>query len=296
MHKCQIYSVCLIKNKQFKFSRIVNNDYMNKILLVFQILLKSSLIFLLAFIWLRFFVDKSWLAALIALAVTAVLQVLSHFISKKSSAKNPLKMKEKEEAENMFFTLTDTQKPIDFFYQLACSRHSNVVKKKSYILLNHHDGTKVVLYPKIQYKNLSPDDLSEIVLSCKKDCPDKIVVPCNDIDSATFSLAKSYEIEILLLNKYDSYSLLYKEYDFYPEIKIQSKKTGTSKFKTLAAYSLNRARTKGYIAAAFVLFFASLFVKMNVYYYIFASILLLFALVSYLNPKYNNKVEAKNIL
>lgn len=261
---------------------------MNKFLFIIQLLLKAFLIFLIAFVWLRFFLDKLWLAIVISSAVTIIILLLSLAVKSKNNQKKYLKQKEKENAIDMFFSLANDKNYLTFFENLAKIRHQNASKKKSYILITHFDQSKTILYPILKFKLLTLDDINLSFINCKKEKAQKLVICCNDYEKELISSIKSFPIEILILDKFDSYLMLYKEYEFYPEITIKSVKERKMTFKELLAYAFNRSRTKGYLIAAFFISLTSFFVQINIYYCIFSSLLLLLALISYINPKYNS--------
>lgn len=263
---------------------------MNKIFIVLQILIKCFLIFLIAFVWLRFVLDSMWLALILSFGITLIIELVSVFLKKKKGVKNYLKSKEKEDAENMFLSLIQDKNNLDFFYRLASSRHNHVSKNKNYIIIKHEQNqTKVALVPYLKIQSLTADDILEIVNFIKIKV-NKIVVVCNEYEKNLDSFIKNFAFEIVTLNKYETYENLYKEYDFFPEITIR-KKINKYTFKDLMAYSFNRSRAKGYIISALMLFILSFFVKISLYYCIVASLLLLFALISFTNQTYNKKIK-----
>ena len=58
-----------------------------------------------------------------------------------------LKLKEREDANNMFFSLISVNNGIDFFEKLARTRHNVVIRKKDYIIITNNEKEKVLLYP-----------------------------------------------------------------------------------------------------------------------------------------------------
>lgn len=189
----------------------------------------------------------------------------------------------------MFLSLCTSSTPLNFFYELAKTKHK-AVKKGKYILIEHEEDI-VALIPILSFSPLQSDDLLPFISLAKKNNWKKIVVVCGEVDRNTNSFAKNFDIEILLLDKYNSYSNLYKPYDFFPTITMKYKKDKKLAFKDLIAYSFNRGRTKGYLFSAFILFLSSLLIRPSIYYCIVASILLLFALISYTNPYFNPKIK-----
>ena len=266
---------------------------MKKFLIVLQIFIKCSLIFLIAFIWSRFIFKELWIAVVVSICLTLIIEFISIFISQKHGYKKHLKINEKELAENMFLSLSSDTNSLDFFYNLANVRHKNLVKRKKYIKIIHDQNLNVILYPLLKFQSIQIDDINDIIKECKKDKPNKLIIVCNDYDKICLTFTKNFDFEIILLNKYESYTELYKEYEYFPKLTLTYKKEIKKTFKDLLAYSFNKSRTKGYIISAVVLFISSFFVKISLYYCIIASLLLLFALLSYTNPKYNKKLNTE---
>ena len=269
----------------------VNNYFMKKVLQILQILIKNSLIFAILFIWLRFFIDKTWLALSIALAATFFLQALLFVIFGNRKNQVSLKSKEKEDAQNMFFSLVNLPSPITFFENLIKTRHPNVITNKNYIKIEHNNQRITIFYPKLTFKSLDNDNIILITKKIKKEKPNKLIIICKNYEDECLKLIKNFDFEIILLDQYQTYSSLYKEYEFYPEITAKYTKNEAVKFSDLLSFSLSKSRSKSYMFSALILFVMSFFIRMSVYYYIIISILLLLSLVSFTNTKFNIKKQ-----
>ena len=132
------------------------------------------------------------------------------------------------------------------------------------------------------YNKIKPEKATKIIICCKEIADKNLLVFCNN-----------FQEKFLLLNQYDTYEKLYKHYDEFPEITIKYSKEKKMMFKDFLAYSFNKKRTKGYIFSAFILVFASLFVRSSLYYCIIASLLVVFAVLSQFNPYFNVKTNTE---
>ena len=271
----------------------VKNYRMKKVLFIFQIIIKFLLIFLAVFIWMRYLIKELWLSILVALSITFAIDFLSRFIFKKISKRKEMKVQEKEEAEDLFLSIATQEKPLDFFFKLAKTRHENSVKKKSHIIIDHGEDGKVILYPFLSFEPLNANDIAQIINIIQKEKCQKLVIICGEIDKSAPSFAKNFDLKITLLDKFATYMNLYKEYNLYPEKTLKYKKEKSLAFKELIAFSFNRARTKGYLLSALILFLSSLIIRPSIYYCIVASLLLVFAIISYSNPRYNVKTSSE---
>ena len=272
----------------------VNNLAMKKILFLLQEIIKIGLIFFISFLWLNYFLDSIFLTIFVAVAISVFFEISTLLFSQKSKNKLNLKSTEKEEAENMFFSLIKEENCIDFFLNLAKTRHKDCDKKKDYVII-HHNDKNALLYPFVKFDTLSLDDVILIINKTKKEKPEKIVILCNEYDKDLLKFVKNFDIEILILNKYETYGMLYKEYDYFPKITIKFKKEGKLAAKDLLTSAFDKSKSKSYIFSAIILLVLSFFVKMSIYYLIFTSILLLFAIFSLFNTKFNRKLSKEII-
>ncbi len=256
---------------------------MQKISFIFQILFKVLLIFFLVFVWVRYFVRSLPLCIIISLAATIVIDLATRFFSRKKSNSIMLKKEKREEAENIFLSLSISPKALDFFLLLAQKKH-NAEKKKDFVLISHDGGEKVVLWPFLSHNELMPNDIANIFYKTKSVCPDKIVIACGAFSPQAASFAKNFDCEFLLLDKYDCLQKLYIPYDIKPEITMQYKKEKALSFKELVKFSVNRSRAKGYFLSALALLISTFFVRATIYYCIVSSLLVALALVSLYSP------------
>jgi len=133
--------------KVIKNAKSVKNGFMRKINLILQEILKFVLLFLFFFVWTRYFLRKLWTAILISLLLTACLYAILFILKRKKQNKIGLKLKEKEEAENMFLSLSCESNPMDFFVKLASKKHKEIKKYKNYLVINHvNDGVKTLVW------------------------------------------------------------------------------------------------------------------------------------------------------
>lgn len=268
-----------------------NNLHMRKISLVFQELLKFCLLFLISFVWLRYFTRKFVMSIILAVLISAFI-TLAIFLFKRSKTKKVgLKLKEKEDAENIFFSLACKNNSIDDFVKMASKRHKNIVKHKNYMVINETENhTKTVLWLDLSFAGLTEARFMEIYNKIKSEKAGKIIICCKEISDKNLSVfCNNFKEKFLLLNQYDTYEKFYKEYEYFPEITIEYNKEKKMMFKDFLAYSFNKKRTKGYLFSAFILVLASLFVRASLYYCIIASLLVVFAILSQFNPYFNVK-------
>ena len=226
---------------------------------------------------------------LAAAGATLIIELFTLFIGRKKHRISSLKVKEQEDAENMFLSLTSNNNSMAFFEKLAKLKHPSVVKKSKFVVINHTEKSKTILYPYLLFKPLAIDDLAEIVAQTKKEKATKLVIACGDCSKEARSFAKNFDLKIVILDRFETYKQLYKDYDCYPEITMTYKKDKALAFKDLLSYSFNKNRTKGYLLSALAIFLAGFLVRANLYYSIMASLLIIFALISQFNWVFNKQ-------
>lgn len=216
-----------------------------------------------------------------------------HFVMQKKKNKQNLKIKEKQDAQNMFFSLACDDKPIDFFEKLALTKHKNVVKHKDFIIVKHeNEKVSTLLYADFSFQGLTISRFMEIYNKVKKAKVTKIVICCKIVSEKELAVfIKNFSEKILIFDEFETYKKLYKYYNFFPEITHKYTIDKKMTFKDFVAYSFNKNRTKGYLISAIVLIISGLFVRTTIYYCIISSILVVFALISQFNTLFNSKTD-----
>lgn len=263
---------------------------MRKINLIFQEVIKFFLIFLLSFIWLRYFLKNLLLSIFISLCVATSFYLLLFFLGKRKKKRASLKIKEKEDAENIFLSLACDNKKMEFFQNLALKKHNKVEKFSKYIIIFHENGSKTLLFPDFKFETLSLSNFMEIYKVVKNKAK-KVVILCYSYEKEIKVFAERFEINFLIFDRFEAYEKLYKFYDYFPKIEEKLKKDKILSFKDFIAFSFNKKRAKGYLLSALLLAISAIFVRTTVYYTIVATILVVFAIISQFNTTFNFKNE-----
>lgn len=279
-----------LSNFLSNFNIFVNKKIMKMFLNVLKWLIKFALVFMIFFIWLRYAFDSDLQAALISLPCGMIVIALINLLTRNKKETISLKIKEEQEARSMFDNLIQN-KNYDFFFQLAKTRHKNVKKNRIYTIIENEEG-KIMIYPYLKMKALDKDCALSIYISAKKQKIAKVVICAQTIEKDVENFCKNLSIDIVLLDQYDCYQYLFKEYDFFPQ--QTHTPSSSSKHKQIFGYAFNRSRAKGYAISAMLLLAISFFIRQNLYYCIVATILLLFALLSTLQSS-NTRENLKKI-
>ncbi len=259
----------------------------------FNTFFRISLIFLICLVWFRYFVANFWLSILYTVLATTLIEISLHYILRNRKEKEFMKAKDATLADKIAVSFAfNNEDALNFYYDLAKSRHK-VTKRSKYLIVEHkiessEEPSKTILYPSYSLSNFMPQDLVNILSKLKKVKFSKLVICAKDVSREAITLSNQVEgVQILILDKKDAYNKLMKSYNMFPEKITELKATTKMKIKEMVAYSLNKKRSKGYFFASVILLISSFLFRMNLYYVIMSSILLLLSLVSYLLPKYN---------
>lgn len=282
----------------FKLFKSDNNFYMeeNKLFKLISTIFRYFTIYLIVFVWIKYYVRNLATSVVLSLLATFFIDLTIRLIKNKLNKKNERSSKENKliNSYNNALIFSEDSYVINFFYNLASTRYK-VEKKSSYITIKH-ENYQVVLFPFITFRSFSTDDLVYVLNKLKNVVCSKIVICVNTCDNEALKLADKVGNKIEILDKEETFYKLMKEYDFYPDKKLELKEKHKLSFNDFLAYALNKKRTKSYFFASVVLLFSSFIVTNNLYYVVMSSILLLLSLISFSNPKFNKRHISDNIL
>lgn len=256
------------------------------------------LIYFIVFIWVRYYSQSIHFSIWITALVTFFVEIIIRMITGKKN--NKLKLKEEElkkiELYNNTFTFNDDKYTLNFFYELAKTKHM-ATKKKEFVLIEHSTGEKIILFPYYTLRPFSADDLIFVINKIRNTESAKLVLCVSTVTKDALKFSSMMQRKILILEKDDVYIKLLKQYNFYPNQKdlFVLKETQTNKIKQLLKYSLNRKRSKGYFISSLILMLSSLILPYNIYYLSFSTLLLLLSLISLISPLFIKKLPEQVI-
>ncbi|MDD2227176.1 MAG: hypothetical protein PHH71_01150 [Clostridia bacterium] len=302
---------------------------------IISTILRISLIFLLFFIWVRYYVKSLTLVLIITSILTLLFDGFLNLLIKKKNIKASLKKEEIERAEGFcnYFIFNEKSVALNFFYNLLKDKYP-AIKKSNFIIfeknnirvekenqsankngdttdankeitlnVNARDAMEnsinqnemLVLYPFYKYNKLNIEDLIFIYNKTKNLKCEKVIICTSDFDEQVKKAITKMPKKFIILNKYEAYEQLMKKFEIYPTTQIKFNDETRFTFKNFLEVSLNKRRAGGYIFASIILFLSSFFVRVNIYYLIMSSILLLVSIFSFINPIYNKKTQEKVI-
>lgn len=275
------------------------------ILKFFNLLFRIILIFLICFVWARYFISDLTLALVYTAILTAAIELLFHIFTQKKERKFSLKKEEQKLSEKISSNfILSPESAVEFFFELGkinyhATKHTKFVvleRKEEESKTKHNEKEKTVIYPLYSFSPLSAQNLIEILKAVRKINATKIVVCANKVSSEAISATKKIpNVKFILLDSNGVFLKLIKKNNFYPkdlkEINVEAKPS----FKDFVKAAFSKKRAKGYLLASFVMLFSSFIVRTNIYYVVFSSILLIFSFISFFLSPRNIKYEEEII-
>lgn len=263
---------------------------------IVSIFFRLLLIFLISFIWLRYITRDFKLSVAVSIFLTLAIDFTIKFFGDKKKRKGIARQKEKLEIESYInsFIFNDDAYSVNFFHQLASKRHS-AIKNRRFVTITHPDS-KIILFPFFLYRPFDADDLIFVYNNLKSQNFSKLIICTNKINSDVFKLCKKINSNIILLDGEQTYIKLLLEYNCYPDKCLQTEDLNKFTWNDLLTYALNKKRTKGYFFSSLILLFSSFLVSYNIYYVVMSSLLLILALISFTNPRFNKINSEEKIL
>ena len=264
---------------------------------IFNVFFRICLTFLACLIWFRYFVNNLTFALIYTAILTFVIELTIHFFLERKNSKNKLKKEEEKLVEKISYNfIYNPEFALDYFDKL-CNINYLSEKKKDFLVLtrkNEVDGEKTILFPSFSFNSFSSQNLIDVLRKTEKFNASKIVVCCNQVSNDAISLAKKQEKKIVLLDSKGTYLKLAKPHNFFPENLKEFDFSVKPKFKDLLKNSISRKRAKSYLFSSLILLFSSFVIRMNIYYLVFASVLLVLSIICFFyqpkDLKYENNV------
>lgn len=240
-----------------------------KVSSISNLLARSFLVFIIAWLWISFYVRGFFLILFFSVTVTLAVNFLISLLSKRRSHAKAISRQEREHAASVILQL-----------KFMTQTQAQTLFKKA--------------FPKLSIKSLFHTIPTEqdIVKYVKVSHDTKLILAAESFPPAVAAFARSLDAKIILLDAEAVYTQVLSPTQTFPEITIQlKKKTARKTIREIRQMVFNRTRTKSYVITGAVILLSSLIVRLHIYYIIFATIVFALALSSYFSPQ-----PAKNLL
>jgi len=254
-----------------------------KVSRISNLLARSFLVFLIAWLWISFYVRGFFLILLISISVTLVFNYIVSLIYKKRSRAKTTTKQQRDHMHQVILQLKFmTQTQVQALLKKALSEKA----KEHAAHQKAHSVNPFRLTLKSLFHVTSPTE--QDIINCVKTTPkdSKVIITAESFPPQVSAFARSLDAQLILLDAEAVYTQILSPAQVFPEIKIQTKKkTPRKTFAEIKTMIFNRTRTKSYIITGAVILFSSLIIRLHIYYIIIATIVFTLALTSYFSPR-----------
>lgn len=252
---------------------------------LFDFLFGVSFLFLISFVWIRYFFENIWLTLFLSSLLTFLIVSIFHISQKYFLTKKNMTEKDIKNASDIAtnFLLLKKTETLKIFEKKLAAKY-NIKQKSDFLIVN-----KNILRPIYSASIITSKDVLETYTKTKDENFDKLIIVCKkaSIDAKEI-LPLFSNIKCIVLEEFEAYENIFKPLNFeIPTIKKTKKEK--KKITDYLSLALNKQRTKNYLMISVFMLFSSFVLRYNIYYIVFASITTLLGLYSYFNKRFNSK-------
>lgn len=252
-------------------------------------------VFVLAFLWIRYYEHNSFLILLYSALITFAVCSTIYFVNKKKQSKKAISLKESKTISNLCnqFLFSSQTETLKIFEQALIKRNIKYDKNRNFLSFE-----QCIIMPAFNKIEIDENTLLEIIMKVKSKKTDtKALYICakSFTDSAKKLSSSFSKFSVVLYDIKQTYIVFFKpiNYEVKSEKVVKTKTPFKQKVRELLGVAFNKNRFKSYFLSAIVLFIASYFMRYNLYYLTFSSLLILCAFFSYFNKPFNK--QEKNL-
>lgn len=251
--------------------------------------------FFLLVIWLRYFLSSTVLIIFLSVIISIILSAVFIAIRYIKHTKTTLNKKHEQEFLNYTsFFMTSSSNDITTFLSKVFTLKRNTINLKK--LFNTYNLTLVKNYFICESNscllcfnfnafNLNDTLIKETLSKIENKNYSNIYLLCNNLDDSGKKYVELLKnVKIITLKEF--YNNILKDENYIQLENTSKKLTFKQKFTNLITILFNENQTKSYFLCAFTLVLGSLIVRYNIYYIIFASVLILFSIICKLISKH----------
>lgn len=251
----------------------------------------SFLIFFICFIWLRVYIHDNALIIVLSAIITLILSAILSVIYKNKSDKYKLSKKENKEKKEIlnkliFLNCTELNNYIsNFFSEYQLTKHREFLEIKN-------DNEKSLIFSCFTLNCCDNDFIINTVKKAEKLKIKNIMIYASSFSKDSLNFVKNikeYKVKLIDFNEF--YASFIKKENIKPNKEIIYEEKTRYTFKELLSISFNRKKTKGYVFTGLIFLISSVFLRYNLYYIAFTTLMFVFALFSYFNKSFNKKTS-----
>lgn len=262
-------------------------EYRSKFSYILDFIFKSISIFVISFIWVRFFEHNMFLIFLYSSIITIILVTLSTIRTIKKCKKNNLTKLEYEKKENSIYQLNFySQTQILTFFSSLLNSTYEVCKKNDYLILKNKNE-KIGVFINFNFNVIDAFYIKSIMNKINLNKFQKVYIYSNDFTKECKDLCSSINnVKINCKNANDTFKLM-KENNIFPLNKVEKQTHKKKNINQFFSALFNKSKTKAYFFTGLIFLISSIFMRYNIYYLVFTTLMFLLSLYSYFNKRFN---------
>lgn len=270
----------------YKLTHFCNHLYMSKFKIVnlFDKIFVSVSIFLIIYAWLNFYIRNLFSTFILSLIFSsAIIFVLYYFLNKKQE-RVKLNKKSTDEMNKSFlsFRLTPKKEKLDLLYQIFSREYET--KLDNGILSYVKDEKKHIVLIATHIDRINENELINLVDEFVNLDFDVIDIICQDV-SQNINSNIFIDKKIVFLTKEKLYTDYFSKYSIFPDDSKIDTSITKLKFRDILKNFFLPEKARSYFFCGLILIFSSIILPYHIYYILFGSTLLIFAIVCKLLPK-----------
>ena len=270
----------------YKLTHFCNHLYMSKFKIVnlFDKIFVSVSIFLIIYAWLNFYIRNLFSTFILSLIFSsAIIFVLYYFLNKKQE-RVKLNKKSTDEMNKSFlsFRLTPKKEKLDLLYQIFSREYET--KLDNGILSYVKDDKKHIVLIATHIDRINENELINLVDEFVNLDFDVIDIICQDV-SQNINSNIFIDKKIVFLTKEKLYTDYFSKYSIFPDDSKIDTSITKLKFRDILKNFFLPEKARSYFFCGLILIFSSIILPYHIYYILFGSTLLIFAIVCKLLPK-----------
>ena len=270
----------------YKLTHFCNHLYMSKFKIVnlFDKIFVSVSIFLIIYAWLNFYIRNLFSTFILSLIFSsAIIFVLYYFLNKKQE-RVKLSKKSTDEMNKSFlsFRLTPKKEKLDLLYQIFSREYET--KLDNGILSYVKDDKKHIVLIATHIDRINENELINLVDEFVYIDFDVIDIICQDV-SQNINSNIFIDKKIVFLTKEKLYTDYFSKYSIFPDDSKIDTSITKLKFRDILKNFFLPEKARSYFFCGLILIFSSIILPYHIYYILFGSTLLIFAIVCKLLPK-----------
>lgn len=254
------------------------NTKVTKLSKISNILFLSISFFFLSFLWINYYIKslkKSFIYSLISSLIFFVIILFFNFKKDKKSIDISNKSKHKDYIKIQLL-YSNSDKIMKFLIKLYNLENYTLISN-NHLYSKNNNSDKFIVF---KTEAINQSELENIY---KESISQNIEIYCFD-DPKNIIELENYNIKFITFNE------IYKdceENNHFPDFSINIKKSTKYRLKDILCVVFCKAKSKSYLWIGILLMFSSLFTPYNIYYIIMSTLLLLMAIYSRFNKRYN---------